>query len=116
MGQADVRPFSEACMGKVILPNRGIPFKAERWCHGMDSGQVPFWSEPQRAVAVEFLVSDFSWRGERKERLPDSDFLDQLAQSFPLDRPQIQEFHSEDLPADPPNDSMVNVDAPAIAW
>lgn len=29
-------------MGKVILPNRGIPFKAERWCHGMDSGQVLF--------------------------------------------------------------------------
>ena len=45
-----------------------------------------------------------------------SELLDQLAQSFPLDRPQIQKFHSECISTDPPNNRLGNVHAPVIVW
>ena len=54
--------------------------------------------------------------GVRDEGLLYSELLDQLAQSFPLDWPQIQELHAEDLSSDPPNDRMVNVHPPVIVW
>jgi hypothetical protein len=52
----------------------------------------------------------------RLDELLHSELLDQLAQSLPLDWPQIQELHAEHLFSDPPNDRMVNVHAPVIVW
>lgn len=49
-------------------------------------------------------------------RLPHSIFVDQIAQSCSLDRSQIQEFHSERLSANPPNDCLVNMHAPVRVW
>jgi len=54
--------------------------------------------------------------GSWDEGLLHSELLDQLTKSFPLDWSQIQEFYSEHLSSDPPDDSMVNVHAPFIVW
>lgn len=54
-------------MGKVILPNRSIPFKARRWCHGMDSGRLFFDQNLKELWLWSFPVSALSWRG-REER------------------------------------------------
>ncbi len=45
-----------------------------------------------------------------------SELLNQMAKSFLLGWSQIQEFHPECLSLDPPNDRLVDVHAPAIAW
>ena len=62
-------------------------------------------------VREMFLVVGVGIRG-----LLRSELFDQLAQSFPLDWPQIQELHAEHLSSDPPNDSMVNMHSPVMIW
>ena len=48
--------------------------------------------------------------------LPRFELLDQVLKPFLLGRSQVQKFHPEQLSSDPPNDSLVDMHAPAIAW